>query len=367
MRIYLRFKKLIIWALAFIISVNLNPFLEKPLKVRAEERPANCRTNIEITSSVPGIPYNRCATLSPAGYTLHLWYGDEKGPKGDEEFNFVGTSDWGTLGIGDIAPYIFKSKSQSGRYIAVGKNLLDLGGLTYLKVTHQYDTSTNRRWDEIEDINKNYNVVKVGHDKPNLPNYQNSSFVWRVVVNGTIKLNDSPVGKGEAYVKLKLDNEQGPPLDQVYTANDGTFEFSQAYKSGQGLGNEEIWLSEYTVSNLYFYIALEKDDKKYQTYKNAGYLGDFRDHGTDSKAKVHNMGTINFTSADAVNELVEKPGGEQSVGEEIKQQLLGDTCGVIDTSWPTMAIAEVLCAFIKGIAGLAGWLTNTIFKGVFNA
>lgn len=365
---WLRFKKVLIWTLIiYFMMANFLLFWRSPQRARAQERPSNCQTLIEITSSVPAVPYPRCATLSPAGYTLHLWYGDANGPKEDEEFNFVGTSDWGTLGIGDIAPYVYKSKSKIGHYIAVGKNLLDLGGLNYLKVTHEYDTSTNRRWDELEDSNKNYTVVKVGDDKPNLPDYQNSSFVWRVVVNGTIKLNDSPVDKGEAYIKLKLDNKLGPPLDQVYTANDGTFEFSRKFKSGQGLGNEEIWLSEYTVSNLYFYIALEKGGKKYQAYKNVAYLGDFRDHGTDSNAKVHNMGTINFTSADEVDELTEKPGGEQSVGEEIKQQLLGDTCGVISTSWVTMAIAEVLCAFIKGVAALSGWLTNTIFKGVFNA
>lgn len=51
-------------------------------------------------------------------------------------------------------------------------------------------------------------------------------------------------------------------------------------------------------------------------------------------------------------------------GNPIPQE--DDKCGVTG-GWVTEAIASVLCSFIHGIAAIAGWLTDAVFKGVFNA
>ncbi len=56
-----------------------------------------------------------------------------------------------------------------------------------------------------------------------------------------------------------------------------------------------------------------------------------------------------------------------SIGIKEQKASSADTCGVSSINPITVAIAMVLCSFINGLADLAGWLTNNIFQGVFNA
>ncbi|MCX6806985.1 MAG: DMT family transporter [Candidatus Berkelbacteria bacterium] len=324
-----------------------------------DARPSDCHTLIPlVTQTANESTVLRCATFSPAGYTVNLWYGDKDKTTGNEAFNFAGTADWGVAGTGDIGDYVYRSTKRPEFYIAVARKD-QLGVVQAIYVTHHYKVGENLRWDENSADDRMYSVYKVGDDTPNLPDYRNAfdngkRFVWRIVVNGKITLNNEIV-KG-AIVKLKVDNSAGPALDQVTSNDEGVFEFSYVGT------NEDIWINQGTVSKIFLYVQTEKDNK-YQIYKEIAFPQGFVPHG-DQDTKMANLGTINLTTENKVDNFTEEAGGEQStteeaIGADSESQCEKEACRGTG-GW--LSIKGVFCKLGCAIVGLIGDFVNFAMK-----
>ena len=194
-----KIKKYLIWTLvSIILGSGLATLIPTPSKVKADiktaDRPSECRTWDK---------YDRCATLSADGYTLNLWYGDEDGAGGFQEFELIAMSDYGWMGSGDIGPYLYRSKSSPDFYITVRMNRF--GG--DIDQTHHYRSGQETQWNAYKTSNKNFRVPSESKGQ-RLPDYTNAfkngkRFFWRIVANGTITFNGKPVESDEAYIKLK--------------------------------------------------------------------------------------------------------------------------------------------------------------------
>lgn len=357
-----RLKKLLILAFAAaIFSGGFLGGLGPPTNVRAETRPTNCFT--PLSGGITGAGnayYYRCVTLSPGGATLHIWDGNQSGAAGDAEYVYVATTDWGPRG--DIAPWVYRSNKDPDYYIAVGKKIFDTGGLTSIYLSHHFRKGSDIQWDQYAEENQQYNTIKIGSDVPNLPDYENAfsdgvRFVWNVIANGEVKFNNETIAPDEATVQLLIDAKNGPALSEIHRISD-KFEFSETDQRGG------VWINDGTVNEVNFYVRLEKNNKKYEKYLTKDVWEGFTNAGRIN-AKLAHLGIINFSSTDEVADWTRKTGGEKTLVEE---EIGAATCGVISGNIPSLAIASVLCAFLRAMGGIGEWLINTLgIKTVINA
>lgn len=349
-----KLKKILTWTLmVFLLITNLLGF-SVPKKTQAESRPANCKTSqgSSVITTGEQAYWQRCATTSTSGYTLHLWRGDETKAGSDEEFVFVAGSDFGTLGLGDIGDWVFRSKSSPDFYIAVK------GGSNAITLTHHFRAGTETRWNqyatESTTNDRDYHLMPGS----TLPQYYQGrtspedKFVWRIVTNGTILLNDSPVA--DANIKAHVD-QKGPPLDDAHSGSDGKFEFSYVGT------NADIWINQGTVQKMAFYVGLTKDDKNYEITKYVDIPGGWTQHSGHDDTKIINLGDIKLTDSNKVDTLTEKPGGEQSIIEETfgsskcETQFKCDSQGIFRG---TMCKAQ--CTVLEFISSAIAWVIKTI-------
>lgn len=360
-------KSLLYFLISIIVLANFAAFLLSEKVQAAETRPQNCRTfqTPQVTKTPEETPpYYSCATTSPAGYTLHLWYGNATGPTGDEEFVYVGQSDFRNLGLGNIGEYTYRSTKETDFYIAV------TSGLTR---THYFRAGKDGNWNAYAyEYDRKFKIVN-----GKLPEYKRAfedadptkRFVWRIVANGKVFLDNTPVLKGEGYSLALLDREDGPALDKTYTGKSGpdpaVFEFS--YQNT----NADIWINQGTVKKLYFYVGLTKDGKKYETKPliSVSIPSGWKLHGDDD-TKLINLGDIKFTSADKVENFSRSDQGEKSFIEETlgsDEGMCGLNVGDALKSPFRSILAIALCEILKWMGELAKAMINGLFYNVFNA
>lgn len=376
-----------------VIALNLN--LSFFNFAYAETRPSDCITLFQYMTqtttgypSTASTPFKKCATLSSIGYSLNLYYGNETEEQGDKDFIFVGNTDFGVLGSGDIGEWVYKNNNQK-YYVSIADDSND-----WIKETHHYRTGTNTEWDQFATTDfHSFNVVSTNKA---LPEYMNDDgvnadgerFIWRIVINGNIKLFDKRLSESsakKANVMLIYDENKGPSLDIVPSDADGSFEFSRNYASGQGVGNEEIWVnagtynkkdpsdpasdaiakSAGTVTKLVLYIQVETEaGDKFEKFVPIDLATDLRFHKDHQNTLVdNNISEVNIEAGNKVTEFSRAAQGEQSWTRE----LLGtDACGNRVDTVPG-AIISAFCVLGIMLNNFAVDLIGKAFQSLGNS
>lgn len=387
-----------------IFSIVFASFNHVNTQVAYAARPDDCKTVSTLSttglgSSTPTttssfFTYFRCATLSTKGYTLNLYDGDDVKAGDEQELEFIGTSDFGVLGSGDIGKWIYRRTDNKKNYLAVQE------GTDGITETHHYKTGTNTEWDQFAIENRS--LFSVVSDNKKLPDYAGNDgkasngkrFIWRLSINGTIKymgkkLSESSVNR--ANILLVYDENMGPALDIVPSDKDGNFEFSRAYSAGEGVGNEELWVnagtyindpsapdatigttsaeavakikSAGTVEKIFLYIQMQTESgDKFEKFIPVDLATDFRFHKDNTDTLVDTkIDEINLTATDKKSEFSRAGSGEQSF---IKETLGVDACGkAVDFSIGN-AIISAFCSLGVLFHNFALSLMGKAFKAL---
>lgn len=318
---------IIIFCLALTPGVALSDPVTLPIEPK--DRPNDCG--------------DQCVTFSEDGYTIHLWYKSDRDKK-DEVFNYVAISAWiPSQYIGN--QYIYKS-TERDFYIYANMR-------TGFKVERHYKTSEGQKvWDDTPVADQFYKII--GDAKIPSGERSGSRYSFRIVVTGKVLFESQGTSAPakNAKVRVTLDNEYGPPVEEVQTNENGEFEISKA-----GWGRDElVWLNQDIIKKIFFRVGYENNGLKYETKPAIEKNFDdatFRPHQEDKTAKVLDNFNITLTPSNIVDDF-SAPFGQSELTPV--QEITGSL------NWEEAVMNKVVCmlrdAFITVFyyeAKIAAW------------
>ena len=255
---------------------------------------------------------------------------------------------------------------------------LETGYKLQLATTILDETGTEMPGEIIDVTNSSYTTVKPT---------QTTNYVLWIIDTRILDENGKPVNKRICYSgKLTydplLDSFSGggggscdipaPLLVGKVTKNDDQVTIELGWENqaesaittnrGQVYRDDSSYAEATIIDNVYFYYKESFPATEKHTYYVKQILPSTTG-GPPCESPKSNILTYNPDTGE-----IEGNTADQDKIDEIFHRVTpkDESCGFVG-SWVATRIAEVICAFIQGLAGMTQWIIDTLFTGTFNA